>query len=110
MVFCTCVLCQSLFFFFNDTATTEIYTLSLHDALPIFGLLQLGQQISRADESHEVTPLEHGEGPAAVPEQSSGFGDRRVGRDRRDVTPHNRLNRNGGEGPVDFADREGRRR
>src|SRR5256885_16516578 len=27
---------SSLFFFFNDTATTEIYTLSLHDALPIF--------------------------------------------------------------------------
>src|SRR2546429_9783895 len=26
----------SLVFFFNDTATTEIYTLSLHDALPIF--------------------------------------------------------------------------
>src|SRR5438477_5910319 len=26
------------FFFFNDTATTEIYTLSLHDALPIFEL------------------------------------------------------------------------
>src|SRR5277367_6993340 len=25
----------SFFFFFNDTATTEIYTLSLHDALPI---------------------------------------------------------------------------
>src|SRR5258708_35718638 len=31
-------LCLSLllFFFFNDTATTEIYTLSLHDALPIY--------------------------------------------------------------------------
>src|SRR5690349_24213966 len=27
---------SSLFFFFNDTATTEIYTLSLHDALPIY--------------------------------------------------------------------------
>src|SRR3990170_8264534 len=27
--------CLFLFFFFNDTATTEIYTLSLHDALPI---------------------------------------------------------------------------
>src|SRR5215475_4713350 len=27
--------CFLLFFFFNDTATTEIYTLSLHDALPI---------------------------------------------------------------------------
>src|SRR3712207_9400972 len=32
------------FFFFNDTATTEIYTLSLHDALPIYmrGLLGWG--------------------------------------------------------------------
>src|SRR2546425_10674574 len=30
-----CCLFYSLFFFFNDTATTEIYTLSLHDALPI---------------------------------------------------------------------------
>src|SRR2546421_10073009 len=28
---------MSFFFFFNDTATTEIYTLSLHDALPICG-------------------------------------------------------------------------
>src|SRR5437764_7013908 len=27
--------CSLFFFFFNDTATTEIYTLSLHDALPI---------------------------------------------------------------------------
>src|SRR2546427_11803938 len=39
---CTSVLCLTphatlvlSFFFFNDTATTEIYTLSLHDALPI---------------------------------------------------------------------------
>src|SRR3712207_8162561 len=30
-------------FFFNDTATTEIYTLSLHDALPIFRRTQGGQ-------------------------------------------------------------------
>src|ERR1022692_1592797 len=30
------VLVYLLFFFFNDTATTEIYTLSLHDALPIY--------------------------------------------------------------------------
>src|SRR5947209_19822751 len=36
---CLCLFfCVLLFFsfFFNDTATTEIYTLSLHDALPIF--------------------------------------------------------------------------
>src|SRR5260370_42410000 len=31
----------SLFFFFNDTATTEIYTLSLHDALPISAIERL---------------------------------------------------------------------
>src|SRR5215213_11781253 len=46
--FCSCSLFQYYpcifffflfcFFFFNDTATTEIYTLSLHDALPICGL------------------------------------------------------------------------
>src|SRR2546422_8605170 len=30
-----CSVFSSFFFFFNDTATTEIYTLSLHDALPI---------------------------------------------------------------------------
>src|SRR3712207_6937309 len=30
-----------VFFFFNDTATTEIYTFSLHDALPIFTYLHL---------------------------------------------------------------------
>src|SRR3990170_8044166 len=50
----------SFFFFFNDTATTEIYTLSLHDALPIFvrGLLvpplclcaATGLQFSRSEE------------------------------------------------------------
>src|SRR5258708_35371733 len=37
--FCRCWVvrrqCNCFFFFFNDTATTEIYTLSLHDALPI---------------------------------------------------------------------------
>src|SRR3989442_13825405 len=32
----------TFFFFFNDTATTEIYTLSLHDALPISALNLIG--------------------------------------------------------------------
>ena len=31
------------FFFFNDTATTEIYTLSLHDALPISPKLEFAE-------------------------------------------------------------------
>src|SRR3712207_7598094 len=35
-----------MLFFFNDTATTEIYTLSLHDALPICGEQQCQRQQS----------------------------------------------------------------
>src|SRR5690348_18467769 len=41
------LLCLSrcfFFFFFNDTATTAIYTLSLHDALPIYQLLVRGEE------------------------------------------------------------------
>src|SRR3712207_7251020 len=37
-----------IFFFFNDTATTEIYTLSLHDALPIYHLINTVQVIVQA--------------------------------------------------------------
>src|SRR2546426_7794430 len=40
----------SLFFFFNDTATTEIYTLSLHDALPIFAVQVLFGDIEQPSE------------------------------------------------------------
>src|SRR3712207_8967016 len=44
-VYCTVCILLCRFFFFNDTATTEIYTLSLHDALPIyFCLLQYDLQ------------------------------------------------------------------
>src|SRR2546422_5605262 len=47
-------------FFFNDTATTEIYTLSLHDALPIYILPLLDS--GRADEFlYYVTPYVEGE-------------------------------------------------
>src|SRR2546430_17175222 len=38
----------SFFFFFNDTATTEIYTLSLHDALPILHAEQAETQALHA--------------------------------------------------------------
>src|SRR5256885_6439988 len=41
------------FFFFNDTATTEIYTLSLHDALPILPLLE--SDTKRIDACDPVT-------------------------------------------------------
>src|SRR3712207_7968907 len=52
-----------MFFFFNDTATTEIYTLSLHDALPI--LLHL-HQLGR--------PLDVGESPAPELQVGRGVG------------------------------------
>src|SRR5256885_9075333 len=46
----------SSFFFFNDTATTEIYTLSLHDALPIWpAVLERGAQLGPA----AVDPAAH---------------------------------------------------
>src|SRR5437588_9411303 len=44
-----------LFFFFNDTATTEIYTLSLHDALPISGGECLDHYKDTLKPSHIVT-------------------------------------------------------
>src|SRR2546427_1087333 len=48
-----------LFFFFNDTATTEIYTLSLHDALPISRsrrTLGPGRNRARALDSEGLKP------------------------------------------------------
>src|SRR2546427_8776295 len=39
------VLLSLFFFFFNDTATTEIYTLSLHDALPISAPVRPGDDV-----------------------------------------------------------------
>src|SRR2546423_6176344 len=45
----------SIFFFFNDTATTEIYTLSLHDALPIYRAFHhVGMWTMLGDESLQV--------------------------------------------------------
>src|SRR5258706_15648951 len=47
------------FFFFNDTATTEIYTLSLHDALPIFQLSAEIFQLLRAESTFQKRPSVH---------------------------------------------------
>src|SRR3712207_9045428 len=48
---CIYVLVVMLFFFFNDTATTEIYTLSLHDALPISTAATVSRAMFRAEGS-----------------------------------------------------------
>src|SRR6266511_6154633 len=53
---------QCFFFFFNDTATTEIYTLSLHDALPISPRDQVGDAAERdvrGDVDHAERSEEH---------------------------------------------------
>src|SRR5256884_4796527 len=44
-----------MFFFFNDTATTEIYTLSLHDALPIFSSVNGEESITLPSTASGVT-------------------------------------------------------
>src|SRR5256885_5622180 len=60
------MLAPPIFFFFNDTATTEIYTLSLHDALPICraivgpGLFRPAIQISRLEIAIDERCLGHG--------------------------------------------------
>src|SRR2546426_4870004 len=54
-----------MFFFFNDTATTEIYTLSLHDALPISRAVDPagpGQAVHR-----DRDPRRHGDAAQPVP-------------------------------------------
>ena len=91
---------DAMFFFFNDTATTEIYTLSLHDALPIsLGKIKLRfnketksfyfptKSINAGDEQtdiHSDNSSHHGERATGNPPQSesgdsdpSGNGDDR---------------------------------
>src|ERR1022692_3627411 len=46
-------LVPSFFFFFNDTATTEIYTLSLHDALPIWARRRSAPRTGRSASGDE---------------------------------------------------------
>src|SRR2546429_6291244 len=50
------------FFFFNDTATTEIYTLSLHDALPIYGKRRNLEAAVRRGESQRRRHRERAQG------------------------------------------------
>src|SRR3989442_10081168 len=60
----------SFFFFFNDTATTEIYTLSLHDALPI-SIVSAGandDRLARPDGDGRAFFLDQALGPFAAGE------------------------------------------
>src|SRR2546425_4564703 len=84
------------FFFFNDTATTEIYTLSLHDALPISAgarpaAVRAGDR-SRRDRRGAVLRDRDRGGGAGVPVARVGGGPSRIG---RRVRPRLRLARGG---------------
>src|SRR2546430_11050977 len=73
----TRALSLSLFlFFFNDTATTEIYTLSLHDALPISSkaVATQSRRAPRADVAKATRSAARPEGPKA---NTSGLEDRK---------------------------------
>src|SRR5215216_7993655 len=69
----TCLLSAShlYFFFFNDTATTEIYTLSLHDALPISPPSRHGSRtrISRSARRPELVRSEEHTSELQSPDQ-----------------------------------------
>src|SRR2546422_3606740 len=54
-----------MFFFFNDTATTEIYTLSLHDALPIYRR-SAARHLHRHLLPHRLQRLQAGRHRAAI--------------------------------------------
>src|SRR5256885_4236256 len=58
------------FFFFNDTATTEIYTLSLHDALPI----SEEKSFARAVEHDDLGLRVHRTGELVAPAEPGGGG------------------------------------
>src|SRR3712207_6872788 len=62
------------YFFFNDTATTEIYTLSLHDALPIYVILSripVQQRLEGSETGHEQS---YAFTPAEILEPNDEFG------------------------------------
>src|SRR2546429_6512395 len=71
-------ICRFYFFFFNDTATTEIYTLSLHDALPIFPRDVMARIASvEADDAHGLRLMEMGLVPGTPVHQSQPVRDRK---------------------------------
>src|SRR2546422_9481349 len=67
------VLTLSFFFFFNDTATTEIYTLYLHDALPISFLIAARVPLSRSANTNGVNVSSSGSGPIRLVEAPQPF-------------------------------------
>src|SRR4026208_252505 len=85
-------------FFFNDTATTEIYTLSLHDALPISaagrkvnnGLVFRASTRGDEDEHHALGDRKSGSAGMPRPISYAGFCLKKIGGELFELTPHRR--------------------
>src|SRR3989454_12032334 len=95
---CSCFYARLItffFFFFNDTATTEIYTLSLHDALPIFDRQALHEVQAAVDTA------EHPVVGVAIELAVRGVAERIAVVPQADGLA-------GGEVPVDVVDRDDR--
>src|SRR2546426_5622956 len=73
-----------MFFFFNDTATTEIYTLSLHDALPISKTAR-AVELPHRDQVEEVHPGAEVRDRAPHPDARETIDD--IGRERGAHSP-----------------------
>src|SRR3989454_10326625 len=105
------VIVSFLFFFFNDTATTEIYTLSLHDALPISFLI--AERIGEPEVCLVATGGAHqGEGDPGRARRVLDHGPARwqpsVGGGALDHGPgHTVLHAPGGVGRLEFRDDAG---
>src|SRR3712207_8582263 len=82
-------------FFFNDTATTEIYTLSLHDALPIFA----GEDQLHRQRRPPVPGVHHGLDERRVAEEHYLVVERRELRERPE-DPRREIGRAHGRTPV----------
>src|SRR2546426_5306721 len=68
----SCIDFFSFFFFFNDTATTEIYTLSLHDALPISEAHREPRHVQQVRRSaHRYRRIRAGQRPRRSEEHTS---------------------------------------
>src|SRR2546426_9883234 len=78
------VLLIIFFFFFNDTATTEIYTLSLHDALPISS----GRARRRGPDRRRIRPGCHR--PERIAARTGGRASPRISPARRRLPPPQR--------------------
>src|SRR3712207_8599438 len=97
-------MCHLCLFFFNDTATTEIYTLSLHDALPI--LPEREEERARGDRRRHARSIRDGreEGSLSAPAlRRPAAARRRRARDDRQAADRKSTRLNSSHANISYA-------